>query len=97
VVHGIDRLRVYFTDDLETAPREVITDALRFIGVKDTSVGLWEYDPVRHSKRFAPNRDEANVTVSLNGELRTRLEAVFGESNRELERLLGIERVPWGY
>jgi hypothetical protein len=97
VVHGIDHLRVYFTDDLEKSPREVITDALRFIGVPDTSVALWKYDPIRHSRRSAPNRDVMNVTVPLTGDLRKRLETVFGVSNRELERLLGIDRVPWGY
>jgi hypothetical protein len=104
--HGIDHLRVYFTADLERYPREVITDALEFIGVRDRDKGSdmddisadqWKYDSLRHSKRFAPNRDATNATVSLSSDLRRRLEEVFRESNRELERLLGIKRVPWGY
>jgi hypothetical protein len=93
--HGIDNMRIYFTEEFSSNTETIVRDAMTFIGLDDT-----KWQPTAEQLATVANARDKSAPLppehTMTPRLVQMLRQTFKPYNRKLQKLLNVT-LPWTY
>ena len=94
-----DRVRIYWSEEFFANPRDILADAMAFVGVDPSDVDLDDATSEKYNTRPDKEGQQKNIVdddpcIAFPQSLREEMEQAMHPFNEQLEEFLG-ERPPW--